>query len=44
MGRQLIGAPWDGSEWWENNPLERECFHDRAAFTNFYAKAKEAAR
>lgn len=39
----LIDAPWDGSTWWEDNPLEREYFIERKAFTEFYAKANKAA-
>ena len=38
----LIGAPWDGNTWWENNPLERTYFFDRNAYTYFYARAREA--
>lgn len=39
----LIGAPWEGNNWWENNPLERTYFFDRNAYTQFYTKAREAA-
>ena len=39
----LIGSPWSGSNWWENNPLERTYFFGRNAFTQFFTKAKEAS-
>lgn len=39
----LIGSPWSGSNWWENNPLERTYFFGRNAFTQFFSKAKEAS-
>ncbi len=43
IDEMLIEAPWSGSDWWENNPLERKYFFDRNAYTQFYLKAKEAA-
>lgn len=38
----LCDAPWPGVEWWTNNPLEVRFFGTRTAYTNFFAKAKEA--
>lgn len=39
----LIENPWEGQNWWENNPLERKYFFGRNAFTQFFTKARDAA-
>jgi type VI secretion system protein ImpK len=38
----LIEAPWDGRNWWMENPLEVEIFNTRLCNEQFYMKAKEA--
>jgi type VI secretion system protein ImpK len=39
----LIDAPWSGSGWWYENPLEVEIFNTRVCNEQFYVKAQEAA-
>ena len=39
----LTSVPWEGREWWNDNPLEREIFSTRDAYTEFFVKAKGAA-
>ena len=39
----LITQPWEGRQWWEDNPLEREYFFQRKAHTEFFQRAKRAA-
>jgi type VI secretion system protein ImpK len=43
LDEQMIDAPWEHSNWWENNVLERKYFHDRKAFDDFFPQAKRAA-
>jgi len=38
----LIDAPWEGRNWWSENPLEVELFNSRLANEQFYHRAKEA--
>jgi type VI secretion system protein ImpK len=38
----LINAPWEGRNWWSENPLEVELFNSRLANEQFYHKAREA--
>jgi type VI secretion system protein ImpK len=40
----IYDAPWDGKNWWENNSLEFEMFNTRDRATEFYNRAKEAAK
>ncbi len=44
LDEQMIGAPWEGSKWWENNVLERKYFFDRRAYDYFFPQAEEAAK
>lgn len=37
-------APWGGSQWWVNNPLEFHYFRTADAAVQFYVRAKEAAQ
>ncbi len=39
----LIGAPWEGRDWWENNSLEFEYFKTRDRAIEFFKQAKDAA-
>lgn len=39
----LISAPWDGRGWWVSNAMEFAIFRTNVAFTEFFAKAREAA-
>jgi type VI secretion system protein ImpK len=40
----LIVAPWEGRDWWNNNPLEVDHFRSRDCNTVFFTRAKEAAQ
>lgn len=42
IDEMLIGAPWDGRDWWASNPLEFAFFRSRAAAKAFFDKANEA--
>lgn len=44
LDAQMVQAPWDGAIFWDDNPLEREFYYDRRAFTDFFVKAKRAAQ
>lgn len=41
---QMVHAPWEGNKFWDDNPLEVEYFYERVAYTEFFVKAKEAAK
>lgn len=39
----LVDAPWDGSDWWNNNVLEVELFNTRLANEQFYVRSLQAS-
>lgn len=41
-GTSPRGAAWQGSDWWNNNVLEREFFHKRERSKDYYMHANEA--
>ena len=40
----MIGAPWGGGEWWENNSMEFSHFNTRDRATEFFKRAEEAGQ
>jgi type VI secretion system protein ImpK len=38
----LIETPWEGAQWWYDNPLEVKFFRTRQAYSRFYTMAREA--
>ena len=44
LDAEMIAAPWEGATFWEENPLEREYYYERKAFTNFFVNARQAAQ
>ena len=44
VDEMLIEAPWDGAEWWREQPLEFEIFRSAIAFSGFYEKAEQASQ
>lgn len=39
----LVEAPWEGSDWWNNNVLEVELFNTRLANEQFYVRSLQAS-
>ncbi len=44
VDEMLIDAPWDGADWWREQPLEFEIFRSAVAFSGFYEKAEQASQ
>lgn len=42
VGASTPGVAWQGSDWWNNNVLEREFFHKRERSKDYYMHANEA--